>query len=447
MSRGGGPARSGIAALLLVATSVSASAAGLAPAGPALAAPVCQNGSRPGSQEAKEVPWAQRWLGPEQAWPYSTGAGVRVAVVDSGVDPVSHLGNRVARGKDLVDPTGDGRLDCAGHGTAVAAIVAGGTRPDIGFVGIAPGATIVPVRVTDTDVPVNSDPAAPTVPASRMAAGIDAAVAAQARVVVVSLVLFDDEYVKDTRGRLVGVVEAAVRRAVARDVLVVAAVGDGHQIDPRTEPSSVPARYPGVLGVGAIGPQGSRVPKSQVGDYVDVAAPGGELIAANRLETYATVNGTSFAAGYVGGVAALVRARVPRLTAAAVANRLVATASPAIGGDRSMEYGHGIVDPYAAVTATLAAGSARPAEPVELASENPAALEAEETSGQIDARAFAAGAAALAVVTVVAVGALVVPRARRRRWSAGRSPAPSRGLELDEADEVFYTPPGLRTRR
>jgi len=414
----------------------------------ALGVPRCRDYSQ-ASEDPDTVPWAQQWLAPERAWPLSrAGAGVRVAVVGSGVNRSAHLGDRLERGRDLLDPTGDGRTDCAGHGTGVATVVAGASRPRIGFVGVAPGARIVPIRITDTETPDNSDPTRLTVPPALMAAGIDAAVASGARVMVVSLVLPFDEVTRDAGGRPVGRVQAAVRRAVARDVVVVAAVGDGHQLEPDPkEPPSVPADYPGVIGVGSIDQRGERVATSQVGPYVDLVAPGGGVLVANRSDAYNTVSGTSFAAAHVAGVAALVRAAAPQLRAPEVAARLLASASPARGGTGSAEYGRGVVDPYAAVTATVAPGPPRSPTPVTSPTEDPAAVAAAERASRVDAAAMAAGAAALGLVCLVAVLAVVLPRARRRRWTAARSAAARADPEVDEPSAVFYTPPGLRTRR
>lgn len=89
-------------------------------------------------------------LGVPQAWTYANGAGVTVAVVDSGVDAGhADLAGQVLPGLDLVAPRGDGDTDPVGHGTTVAAIIAGRGDDTVGVIGIAPWARVLPVRVLD----------------------------------------------------------------------------------------------------------------------------------------------------------------------------------------------------------------------------------------------------------------------------------------------------------
>src|SRR5918997_1203607 len=93
--------------------------------------------------------WQLGALNAVTAWQHSTGRGVTVAILDSGVD-ASHpdLAGQVLPGIDLVDGSTDGRVDPVGHGTTVAALIAGKQDTD-GVVGIAPDAKILPVRVLD----------------------------------------------------------------------------------------------------------------------------------------------------------------------------------------------------------------------------------------------------------------------------------------------------------
>ena len=119
-----------------------------------------------------------------------------------------------------------------------------------------------------------------------------------------------------------------------------------------------PAAYDGVLGVGAIGPDGVRQDFSQVGPYVDIVAPGGDVTVAWPDGRYSVQSGTSYATPFVAATAALVRDYRPDLTAREVVRRIVATADPAPGGVRSRAYGSGVVNPYRAVTETVAGAAA-----------------------------------------------------------------------------------------
>src|SRR4051794_1266704 len=108
---------------------------------PARAAPAaCQSPAEPG-RVIEQIPWPQRWLAPERVWPFSTGAGVRVAVVDSGSD-AGHpqLKGQVLKGFDMLGGGTEGTVDCISHGTAVASIIAARRQPGVGFAGLAPGA-------------------------------------------------------------------------------------------------------------------------------------------------------------------------------------------------------------------------------------------------------------------------------------------------------------------
>lgn len=360
-----------------------------------------------------------RWAGRQQvalgtdlararaAWPSSTGQGVTVAVIDSGVDadhPQLRQPGVVLPGRDLLTP-GDKRanFDCVSHGTAVASIIAARPIDGIGFRGVATGARILPVRVSEREA---GDQQGAAVNATVFAGAIRYAADAGAKVVNISLSLYVD----------LAPVREAVRYAQSRDVLIVAAAGNAHN-NHGADPVTYPAAYPGVLGVAAITIDGSRLQNSQQGSYVDISAPGGGVLAATRQQGHRYFDGTSFAAGFVSGTAALVRAANPRLPAAEVANRLMATATPAPGP--ASQYGAGVVNPYRAVQDALTAAPPKvlpkvTPSPVDVAAERRAA--AWQDSGRV-AKRVAVVAAASAVLLVLA--SIAIPLGRRRGWRAG----------------------------
>ena len=306
------------------------------PAGARLAAPGCTSPLAP-VEPVAELPWAQRRYLPERLTPLATGAGVTVAVVDSGVDKRhAQLRGRVLPGTDYLDQGPDGNLDCAGHGTAVASIIAASAQDGIGFRGLAPQARILPVRISEQQI-IEGRESGRTVTAAQFARAIRWAVDHDATVVNLSVVLYEDN----------PAVREAIAYAVKKDVVVVAAVGNLHE---NGDPRPYPAAYDGVLGVGAIGADGNRAPFSQVGPYVDVVAPGGGVLAAAPGRGHRKQEGTSYAAPFVSATAALVRQYWPRLTAAQVVERILATADPAPAGERSAAYGRGVLNPYRAVT-------------------------------------------------------------------------------------------------
>jgi membrane-anchored mycosin MYCP len=147
--------------------------------------------------------------------------------------------------------------------------------------------------------------------------------------------------------------QAALRAAAAADVVVVAAagnVGSGSCTADGRGQVALPGWYDAdVLTVGAIGPDDTPASFTMPGPWVDVAAPGTGLRSlAVGGGTTGDLDGTSFAAPWVAGLAALVRERFPELSAAEVVDRILATARRAPGGGGAL--GRGVVDPVAALT-------------------------------------------------------------------------------------------------
>ncbi|MCO8269689.1 type VII secretion-associated serine protease mycosin [Actinoplanes sp. TRM 88003] len=379
---------------------------------PARAAVICE---QPGAAApvAAGVPTEDQVYDPKRLAGFATGAGVRVAVIDSGVDAEHpQLRGRVEQGADFLHGEDSGRQDCAGHGTAVASIIGASPATDTGFQGLAPDAVIVPVRISE-QLEIGDDVVGDRGSPAQFADAIDWAVdEGEADVINLSLVMTEDN----------DAVQAAVARAIAAGVVVVAAVGNkGRPEDGNPDP--FPAKYSGVIGVGAITSSGVRASFSQRGTYVDLVAIGEPVTAANRVSGHTTVSGTSFATPFVSATAALLKQRFPAITPAQVRQRIVATADPVPGGPSSPEYGRGALNPYRALTATLdTEGRAEPA-PERVGANDPAAvaLAARRDQSQRNALLFAAIGAG--VVLLLGIVAVVVRSGRRRAWNpAGPGP-------------------------
>ena len=365
-----------------------------------LSVPACH--SRPAlSRPVADLPWSQQRYAPDRLVPLAAGTGVTVAVIDSGVDARHpQLRGKVVRGADFLDPSGDGATDCVGHGTAVASIIAAEARRGVQFRGLAPRARILPVRVSEQWM-INGREVGRTVTAAEFARAIRWAVDRGADVLNLSVVLYEDD----------PAVRSAVRYALDRDVVVVAAVGNLHD---NGNPAPYPAAYPGVLGVGAIGPDGARAPFSQVGSYVDVVAPGSDVLAAAPGGGHGRHSGTSYAVPFVSATAALVRGYRPDLSAAEVVRRIIATADPAPAGSRSHEYGSGVVNPYRAVTDTAGVDRPPPPAPTPAALPEPAVpADQERRAREMSLWVAAAGGG---IAGAVALAARVLTRGARRRW-------------------------------
>jgi membrane-anchored mycosin MYCP len=362
---------------------------------PASAAALCGPAGTPAPATAS---WPVQRLDPQAAWPLTRGAGVTVAVIDSGVaadHPV--LKGKVLPGADLNLPKHRGWCDEVGHGTLIASIIAGSAVTGNEFTGIAPSARILPIRVL-RDAKKAFDPELPL----RIAQAIKLAVDNGADVINLSLETIETQQLAD-----------AVRYAAARKVVIVAAAGNQEADQQRTQPA-YPAGYPLVIAVAGVDEQGGHVGTSISGDYIDVAAPGlmieGPAPGGGfRVETE---GGTSFAAAYVSGVAALVRSYYPNLTSDQVMQRIVATADNPPEG-RTGEMGFGVVNPARAVGAVL--GSRENAALGEL----PPPAKATDDLAGVRLAAIVVTIITVLLSLLILIGRPILRRGRKRGWRAG----------------------------
>jgi membrane-anchored mycosin MYCP len=391
--------------------------------------------------EIKNRPWGQEYLQISKAQDIvkaatgSAGGGVKVAVIDTGVTRHPWFQDRIKSGGDYVaKPTKnqpDGLEDCDGHGTEVAGII--GAKPDnpeVGFVGVAPDATIVSYRQLSENY--EPDTSTPTPPASTTGGAPSsstnpppgsntelppssggggggsgdgtspgqsnggrqlekAGTAGTLRTLAEIIRGIADRHEADVINMSVDncrpatgsitegeqQVQAAVRFAAQAGIVIVAAAGNATDTCPQNDQPD--ARKPktivtppwfadDVLSVGAIDEFGSVAPFSVHGPWVGVAAPGTKIISLDPAEGSGSlanltfengdkaseIQGTSFAAPYVAGLAALVKAKYPQLDAKGIINRIKETAQhPAAPGGRDNFVGYGVIDPVAALTQIL----------------------------------------------------------------------------------------------
>ncbi|WP_433717233.1 type VII secretion-associated serine protease mycosin (plasmid) [Nocardia sp. CA-084685] len=338
------------------------------------------------STTSPAIPPAQAYLNLPAAWQFSRGEGQTVAVIDTGVSRHPRLPDLIAGGDYVA--TSDGTDDCDVHGTAVAGLIAAHPSASDGFSGIAPAARIIAIRqtsanwrkqgATDQD-PNNPKNSAGYGTVTTLASAVRHAADMGATVINIS------ETACGPAGSVNdGSLGAAVQyAALVKDVVVVAAAGNNDSenckagnpgVDPihpnadlwSTVTTAVtPAWYDRyVLAVGSIDLDGAPSKFTVPGPWVGVAAPGEQIISldphSGGLASGKVVSqgqgsfaGTSFASPYVAGLAALVRARFPQLSAAEVIQRIKATAhTPAEGWNPWI--GHGSIDPIAALTHEVA---------------------------------------------------------------------------------------------
>lgn len=315
------------------------------------------------------------------------GAGVTVGVIDTGVNPSPRLPH-VHGGGDYIVPEANGLSDCDSHGTVISTIIGGSPAETDGLAGVAPDADIISVRQSsEAFVPANPSPG--DFAADRRAGTVSSLAKAVVHIANMGVKVINMSIVacipvlKPVDQTTLG---AALRyAAVDKDVVIVAAAGnlanqdcaqnpdiDATNVkDPRNWGGVVTVSTPSwfsdyVLSVSAVDGNGKPAVDdhgreiSLSGPWVGAAAPGvfvqgfndkGGIINATFDPTAATlraINGTSFSAAYVSGLAALVRAKYPNLTAAQVIRRIEQTAhSPAALVDNRV--GYGSIDPAAAL--------------------------------------------------------------------------------------------------
>ncbi|MEV7677379.1 type VII secretion-associated serine protease mycosin [Streptomyces sp. NPDC088341] len=267
----------------------------------------------------------------EQMWETSTGEGVTVAVIDSGVDPAPDLEGQVLPGKDFSVKPGDERDDVGNHGTGMAALIAatGKSHGGDGAFGLAPGAKILPIRA-DLSAGKEGD--------EKEAEAIRYAADSPAKIINISR---GGPY-EGAAGR------EAVKYALGKGKLIFAAVGnDGKYGSPK-----YPAATPGVIGVGAVGKDLKATEVSQVGPQVDLVAPGIDIITACAGETgLCNTAGTSDATALASASAALIWSKYPDWTNNQVLRVMLNTAGgPTSGAERNDYVGYGMVRPRIALT-------------------------------------------------------------------------------------------------
>jgi len=302
--------------------------------------------------------WGLTRINCPDAWDRTTGsAAVTVAVVDTGID-LNHpeLAPLLIAGQDLVDWApgsvpqagwvfeGDFMgvdatpQDEVGHGTHVAGTIACLSNNGTGVAGVTWSSRLMPVRVLARSRETATGRISGFGSSANIAAGIRWAADHGAQIINMSLGGYGDAQVE----------REAVAYAIARGVVVVAAMGNDNTAAP-----SYPAAYPDVIAVAATDASDHRASFSNTGAWIDVSGPGVQVQSTYWDNTYASLSGTSMATPHVAGVAALILAVAPTTSAAQVANILRSTAralrdapGDPVPNDR---YGYGLVQAAAAV--------------------------------------------------------------------------------------------------
>ncbi|WP_050493598.1 type VII secretion-associated serine protease mycosin [Streptomyces sp. NRRL B-1381] len=366
-------------------------------------------------------PWSLQRVLLDELWKQSTGKGVRVAVIDTGVDvrneqlkpAVDTEAGRNFLPKGLKTPDGvkiergkeNGTTDTVGHGTKVAGIIAAREAKGTGFTGIAPDATIIPIQQNDAEGHGDTATLADAITYAVDKAGAD----------VINISQDTADAVKPSTK-----LKQAVDRALAQQVVVVASAGnDGLGGNVK---ETYPASFDGVLAVASSDRNNERAPFSQSGDFVGIAAPGVDMVSTVPGGGHCADNGTSFSAPYVAGVAALIRAKHRDWTQAQIVAQIQQTAERSVAGHDNA-VGWGVVDPVRALTEddrpidrpVASEGMSKGKAPT------PAELPLGETADERNARLATYVVVGGGVLVAAIAGTAVAVRDRRRRM--GRTAA------------------------
>ncbi|MEU2680860.1 S8 family serine peptidase [Streptomyces sp. NPDC007107] len=281
--------------------------------------------------DAQSKQWYLSAMQAEEMWKVTTGEGVKIAVIDTGVNSATpSLKGQVLKGLDATGAEGDETDDYSGHGTTMAELITGTGRGG-GLKGLAPGSKIIPMRVANTEFQ-NSH----SVNAYDTADSIRAAADSDAKIISMS---FGSEFKMDRE------IEA-VKYAQSKGKLFFAAVGNNAGEGNKEQ---YPAAYPEVVGVSSADRNGKVAEYSQNGSIVDIAAPGNDIPywCDDKFKNYCDGDGgTSAATAIASASAALVWSAHPDWTANQVLNVLFDTAGRDWEkGTLSKYLGHGLIRP------------------------------------------------------------------------------------------------------
>ncbi|MFJ2560792.1 MULTISPECIES: type VII secretion-associated serine protease mycosin [unclassified Streptomyces] len=390
--------------------------------------------------------WHLDVMGAEKIWEVSTGKGVTVAVIDSGVDDTNpDLLGQVLKGKDLApNKSGDERSDHSGHGTNMAGLIAGTGKSGggDGAFGLAPGAKILPIRVNSGESVNNLQFTDSVSAAIRFAAD------SGARIINISMgASMSSQEMTDS-----------VKYALGKGALVFAATGNDGDSS-----LSYPAATPGVVGVGAVGKDLKKTEASQWGPQVDFAAPGKDMVHAckNSDTKLCVTSGTSDATAIASAAAALIWSKRPEWNNNQVLRAMLNTAGGPTSGNKRNDYvGYGAIRPLRAINTPgdlgpadeyplpdlVAAESKSPSPSAEASKAAGGAADDKEDDKKPVAASDDAGNTGLWIGLGVGAaallgGAVAIPVIRSRRRAAVASAAPVAPAPAYAPYPPVYAPP------
>ncbi|WP_329138782.1 type VII secretion-associated serine protease mycosin [Streptomyces sp. NBC_00670] len=339
----------------------------------------------------RERQWHLDAMHADDMWKSTTGRGVTVAVIDSGVDDsLADLKGQVLDGTDFSSQRGDEHTDIDGHGTGIAALIAAtGARGSLnGSYGLAPGTKILPIRMRYSTEDFGQVDARAAF-SRTLSEAIRYAADSKAQIINLSLAASNSPGRKNVSTPQL---ENAVKYALSKGKLLFAGVGNDGD---KSNLPEYPAATPGVVGIGAADENGKIAPFSQRGAQVDLVAPGVDMIhACPDGSEICETEGTSDATAIASASAALIWSEHPSWTNNQVLRVMLNTASKPSGGEKRSDYvGYGGVRPRIALESPGDPGPADKYPLPELAAAASASPSSQpsESSGSASARGEAEG--------------------------------------------------------
>ncbi|AND42267.1 cell wall-binding repeat-containing protein [Cytobacillus oceanisediminis] len=267
--------------------------------------------------------WGIKSIKATQSWSLdSTGKGVKVAILDTGISVHEDL--TIAGGRSFVEYT-DSFHDDNGHGTHVAGII-GAADNNKGIVGVAPDSRLYAVKVLDKTGSGF---------VSNIIKGIDWAITNKMDIINLSLVSAGSSTA----------LKAAIDKAANAGIFVVAAGGNDGRKEGTGDTVSYPAKYPTVIGVAAVDELNNRGEFSATGNGIELSAPGVNITSTIPNNEYASYDGTSMAAAFVSGKLALLKELFPFASNSWIRNKIKENTRDLGEKGKDPLYGYGLVQP------------------------------------------------------------------------------------------------------
>jgi subtilisin family serine protease len=272
-----------------------------------------------------DIQYGPRLIDADRAHQVATGQDVSVAIIDTSIDgDQPDLRGKVIEQIDFIGPDAPGLEGI--HGTLMSGVISAGENNQVGGFGVAPHVKLLGLKACQ---PLPENPVEAACSSESIAKSLDLAIRRKVRLINMSLGGPPDR-----------LIETLIKRAAEKDIIMVAAAGN----EGPKAPPSYPAAYEPVLAVSAVDLDDERYDKANVGSYIDLSAPGVDILSTLPGERFNVFSGTSIATAHVTAAAALLLQAKPELSSAEVVQALEETAVDLGRRGRDSQFGAGRIN-------------------------------------------------------------------------------------------------------